>query len=269
MNITGTVLLNARGVNINGYDCFVNLSIPNKNTYNSLSGTNSATLNVPLSGYPSYSGISNSHIKFSPISLVFSNYYTGNLTYNNNLTSAPNSFTISSWQKGLVINESQAQSGSRINHYRSKSCASMCHSYFHYNSGRKSIEVLKSDGNWNTQTNSINFANDNWHHFAICKSGNRVQVFIDGNVAYNQTGTWSSQNMGSVMFNCTCQTLYIDDVVVIVDQALWSSSFTPPTDYLLGSTDTLDLNKVQRRNIIAANVDKKLIIPDPDGLKQY
>ena len=267
MQTTGTVLLNARGCNINGYDCFVNLSKDMKK-YSTTCWFNQLDGVTPLSGYQIWNGVTNSSTKFSPVSFSFSNYSDAYIVFTIN-ASIPTTFTVSTWQKGVVLNESQAQNNDiRKAHYRTKEFSAFAYLYARYNNITKSVQVRRSSG-WVEQAHSVNFANDNWHHYALTRSGNRIMVFIDGIMVFDKSySDWYSQGY-FLRLRGICQTMYADDLVVIAGQALWTSNFTPPSTYLLDSEYAMDLSDVKRRNIILSNVDKKLIIPDEETLKQY
>ena len=90
-----------------------------------------------------------------------------------------------------------------------------------------------------------------WHHYALCHSNNMLYWFVDGELirskdisdpkyqnfitnhdlfkTYTETGncvSWDSSSSSIV---------YMDDIVIIKDQCLWTEKFVPPTDVLVGN----------------------------------
>ena len=71
---------------------------------------------------------------------------------------------------------------------------------------------------------------DNWHHFAIVRSGQYVKLYMDG-AEIASTGTDyvnASQHLYVGGFGNTSYTLTLDELH-ITDNALWTENFTPPT----------------------------------------
>lgn len=112
------------------------------------------------------------------------------------------------------------------------------------NSGGQRAEAYKYD-----ITSGIPYAkyfSDNiygkWHHFAITRKNGTIYYFIDGKIKV----TYDSANIGDYFVNTNGYELcivngaesgyqaYLDDIVVIKDQCLWSSEFDPPTEKLIG-----------------------------------
>ena len=81
-----------------------------------------------------------------------------------------------------------------------------------------------------------------WHHFAITRKSGTIYYFIDGKIK----GTYDSTSIEDYFVNTNGYELnivngaesgyqaYLDDIVVIKDQCLWSSEFDPPTEKLIG-----------------------------------
>lgn len=88
-------------------------------------------------------------------------------------------------------------------------------------------------------TSSINVADGNWHHYAICKKQNILYWFIDGNFIDTLTPSFPTTNIllpdgGFSVGGADNYTYFngqIDDLCV-VGSALWTDNFTPPTNYL-------------------------------------
>lgn len=113
------------------------------------------------------------------------------------------------------------------------------------NSGFQRAEACRYD-NITNSVPYINVFSDNiygkWHHFAITRKSGTIYYFIDGKIK----GTYNSANIKDYFVNTNGYELcivdgaesgyraYLDDIVVIKDQCLWSSEFDPPTEKLVG-----------------------------------
>ena len=272
MQTTGTILLNARGMNINGYDCFVNLS---KNVYefNSISRTpaigTTATYDTnqtcPVPGKDQFFGVTSSG-KLSPTCLYMKNWGYVMYFYFNSVTSSTTVSTLSAWIKVNPYHTTNPSSNAWST--GGPGLELLCHRNAHILIRGYRNEVSYLTG---TTTNQISFTKDtsNWHHYLIESIGTRVLFFYDGTkiIDVNVTAPSYNQPFGISTWD---KDVFVDDLVMVKDQALVTSNFTVPSTYILDSEYALDPNKVKyRRNIVAANVDKKLIIPDEDVLKQY
>ena len=104
---------------------------------------------------------------------------------------------------------------------------------------------------WENTTYSKTITNA-WHHYAACRSNNMLYWFVDGELAnsldisdskyqnfvtnhgifkmYTETDNCRNWNSSSN------STVYMDDIVVIKDQCLWTEKFTTPTDVLVGNS---------------------------------
>lgn len=70
-----------------------------------------------------------------------------------------------------------------------------------------------------------------WHHIAVVKEGNTLYMFHDGVLSdtYDATGeAWSTQDQ-TLLTAGRFQSEYIDNVLLVKNQALWTATFTPPT----------------------------------------
>ena len=90
-----------------------------------------------------------------------------------------------------------------------------------------------------------------WHHYAVCRSNNMLYWFVDGELAnsldisdskyQNFVTNHGKFKMYTETDNCrdwnssSNSTVYMDDMVIIKDQCLWTKKFTPPTDVLVGN----------------------------------
>ena len=112
--------------------------------------------------------------------------------------------------------------------------------------------VLTTPGDRNEISYSKTITNA-WHHFAICHSNNMLYWFIDGELIRSEDisdpkyqnfitnhGKFKMYTQIDNCFNWSSSggssTVYMDDIVVIKDQCLWTKKFTPPTDVLVGNS---------------------------------
>ena len=266
MVVTGDLVLNLRGMNINGYDCFVNTSNQAWKYGNTYYPFHSSTHGVttPNPNFPVINEVATDYTKVSPCCLKLSNWYEIYI-YNNLVTNKYTTFTLYFWTKYSPFYSSNP-TNSEWTHAGSVFIAYSNATIF----GRgykNSIGVKNASSNAQDFTWSKGNVNT-WHNFAIVVSGNNKKIFYDGTkiVDYN---TSFSDNISQLILNCFYETIWYDDIVLVGNQALWSSNFTPPSTYLIDDSQTIPVDKIKRRNIVHANVDKKLIIPDDDTMKQY
>lgn len=111
--------------------------------------------------------------------------------------------------------------------------SSTLYAYFEIGISDTTIRLLNS-----TSGTSINFSQDysaststnTWHHLAVVKKDNSINVYIDGiakvtNVpwAYVPNSAWTNSAIGSYNYG------YIDEFR-FSNKARWTSNFTPPTE---------------------------------------
>ena len=115
---------------------------------------------------------------------------------------------------------------------------------FSDNAGGQRVEAFKYD--ITSDNPYIKYFSDNiygkWHHFVITRKNGTIYYFIDGKIE----GTYDSTSIEDYFVNTNGYELcivngaesgyqaYLDDIVVIKDQCLWSSEFDPPTEKLIG-----------------------------------
>lgn len=272
MQTTGTVLLNARGCNINGYDCFVNLS-KSTNEYQYLirnpaigsTAIYDSNKTCPIPGYTQSVEIT-SNSKISPICLLFKNWgYTIYFLTNTRINTG--TVTLAYWAKTNSYFSSTtnptSNPGTIIGAGMEVDIAKARLFYRHY-----AKQVLYLSGTTLT-TKSYTTDTSVWHHYVVETIENRILFFQDGTKILD-VNIPDSTVVGSNIpcFGTYGKDLYLDDIVFIDGEALWTSNFTPPSTYLLDSEYEVPVSNLKRRNIIAANIDKKIIIPD-EPLKQY
>jgi hypothetical protein len=77
-----------------------------------------------------------------------------------------------------------------------------------------------------------------WNHIAVTRSGLTVRCFLNGVVVSSYTGTvkyvlldgnTSAFNIGGGAFNQNLYSGYIDEFRVVLNKAMWTANFTPPT----------------------------------------
>ena len=256
MQTTGTVLLNGRCVNINGYPCFVNLS---KDMSNYKTNPFQKDYGDRESALPLITEItSNQSSPCSSYSLHTSNMDWNSFTFPDITVPKNRLMTACLWYKWVPI------SG-----YATNLCGGVEAFYdmgYWWNHNNTNYYYMRPSHSENWSSYVFNLDN-NWHHWAMVKSSNAFYLFIDG-VKVHTRNTSNDIFVGFGFRDKRCH-VYVDDLVYLYDQALWTSNFTPPSTYLLDSEYAMDLDQVKRRNIILSNVDKKLIIPDEETLKQY
>lgn len=136
------------------------------------------------------------------------------------------------------------------------------------NNGRQRTEVCRYTGTTPAVLYEKKFSDNiygKWHHFAITHKSDTFYFFIDGEIkdAYNST------SIGDYFVNANGYELnivngaesgygqaYLDDIVVIKDQCLWTEKFTPPIDMLVG-------NSLQYTQVLYSSVNEK------DKIKVY
>ena len=107
-----------------------------------------------------------------------------------------------------------------------------------------------SDGMWFAYYNSgftdltatsVNPNDGSWHHLSVARSGSTFKMFFDGVQVHSSTltaslGDFTNQNV-NIGFNTRNSTYikgYLQDVRVTKGLARYTSTFTPPTELLLG-----------------------------------
>ena len=113
------------------------------------------------------------------------------------------------------------------------------------NVARQRVEIFRYDDITSGSIYNNGFGDNiygKWHHFAITRKSGTIYYFIDGKIK----GTYDSASIGDYFVNTNGYEVcivdgaesgyqaYLDDIVVIKDQCLWSSEFTPPTEKLIG-----------------------------------
>ena len=103
------------------------------------------------------------------------------------------------------------------------------------------------------------YISDNtWSHIAIVRSGNTTSQYING-IKRNAISTFYSGNFSGLYVyfwnteNISGAYMLIDDIVFIKDQALWTSNFTVPNNYLLGSDSIAFPKRFSRKYIYLVN----------------
>lgn len=107
---------------------------------------------------------------------------------------------------------------------------------------------IRLSGSIHGNASATTYLDGNWHHYAITRKGSTIYFFVDGTLKGTSTGT-NNLNLSSNAFigkwGYTSSTSgnigYLDDIVIL-REALWTSSFSIPTNYLLSTTYKLYLN---------------------------
>ena len=87
-----------------------------------------------------------------------------------------------------------------------------------------------------------------WHHYAVCHSNNMLYWFFDGELLKSldvSDSKYQNYFTNHGLYKMYIQAggkwdgrgnIYMDDIVVIKDQCLWTKKFTSPTDALVGNS---------------------------------
>ena len=242
MNITGDIILNIRALD-NG--TIVNLA-------NDHTGINTQ--------YSSTGQVLKTQTKFSKYSMMISNGHGNFYSYIKpgclNLTDTD--FTISLW-----IYRSEVYSGG---HGREELFGFAQNA----NRGQDGLFVLRSASGSDDRLIIIENVNNTeimhvsgpqvpynqWVHVALTRQNYIYRVFLNGTKAIEtsfSSGTCLKnssivQELYGIRGNTSNYSIYVDDYIFIKGQALWTSNFTPPTDYIYTPT-----TEVTKHNIIFPN----------------
>jgi len=112
-------------------------------------------------------------------------------------------------------------------------------------SGQQIRTIFSSDGSSNSISYDGTVTNNTWHHFAIVADGTNVTVYLDGS-QIRQTAIVLNTNTLPLHIGDTLNLSatsaqfegYISDVRVVRGSAVYTSSFTPPTERLTAITNT-------------------------------
>lgn len=246
-NITGDLLLNLRSINGKLYNC------TDKNLYKSIS---------TFSSLDSYTTKLSQHSIFpSRIKTAFKVYFKKPKT----LPSAPSKYTLSFWmyQKTSIFNISNFNyTGAGLSseeRFTSKPSGCACRMAIH--TGAKAgiffqqadmFEYDVSNPNtihyiFNIFTSGIEEPINQWTHYAFVRDNNTTYIFRNGNIIYTRPINYTPAVYGPTYLNiyeCDSAEFYLDDIVYIENQALWTSNFTVPNEYITGPyTGTLSKRK--------------------------
>ena len=131
------------------------------------------------------------------------------------------------------------------------------YNFFSYNTaGKARIQEIQ----WITPDNNGTFSSEyfssstipikQWVHVAFVKNGTNVNCYINGTLYLSAPSSFNLKDkyLSNITIYCWDYTssgkspstyfYYIDDIVFIKDQALWTSNFTPPNNYLTGDRNT-------------------------------
>ena len=92
-----------------------------------------------------------------------------------------------------------------------------------------------------------------WHHYAATYNGSTYKMYEDGNQIISTNSTLAPGNIDHIHFiigpasAAIGSKAAVDDVVIISNQILWTSNFTPPNYFLTGDKDT---HRISNKHII-------------------
>lgn len=108
--------------------------------------------------------------------------------------------------------------------------------------------LQRGDGNYDVRGLSLAKASfGQWNYYAISKKGNMMYYFRDGKLLYSQDissiSNYYLENNGDLRFYsgfvyANNQPHYIDDIVFIKDQCLWTEDFSLPVEPLIGDLES-------------------------------
>lgn len=108
--------------------------------------------------------------------------------------------------------------------------------------------LQRGDGNYDVRGLSLAKASfGQWNYYTITKKGSMMYYFRDGKLLYSQDisniSNYYLENNGDLRFysgfaGANNQPHYIDDIVFIKDQCLWTEDFTLPTEPLIGDLES-------------------------------
>ena len=259
MQVTnGRILLNARYMNINGYDCFINL----ENVVNGDLGDGGWDTHddwvPPVTGVTQKIFCSSKCI--SAKALAVQNIYGVNIPYSNISLSSQSDFTVAHWVRfnsvdpnnqyclGIIFVSFPNYTPQLWDQYGYQSNIFM-------DETKVQITTGANDVNYNFQPNT-------WYHIMISKKGSTVYLFINGNLVLNFTKTNSLSNSSPWKIELRGERALCeyDDIVVVQGECLATSSFSLPTDYLLDKkyNTTLTYNNIIYPYTVA---ERKAILP--------
>ena len=100
------------------------------------------------------------------------------------------------------------------------------------------IAVAKTSGSWVIDTTvSVSISLNQWHHIAVVRDGLKIYVFLDGTKTIDATfgadaiASTSYMTIGSNSYQAGNRRFngYIDELRMLLGQAVWTDDFTPPT----------------------------------------
>ena len=260
MQTTGTVVLNARGMRINGCSCLINRA--------PLTYTTPIQIKT-LDGDPismQETTCSTNHLKFGSASALSVAYNITQLI----ITGYPKSkkFTLSAWMKNLGISGYNKRETSLMTEDVT------CNFYNYPDIKELFIYKLAADGvtsqsSYQASPFYSGYDFNAWHHYAFCRDNNIVYVFLDG-VKYSTTILWEYRPNTASNFNVMYRSYngytYVDDLVAIDGECLWTSNFTPPSTYLLDDQYVIPTKKIERNSIVLYDNDP---YPWSDKMRVY
>ena len=244
--ITGEVLIDSRVIN----DRFTNLS-DNKLTKISF-----------VKSHPSYESFNlNNTSRFNKKSLELNSNYTGSDNENIGLWLQTKNLSNDNWTVSCWVNYDKITSisttfpqrilfdiGCLDNNNLRRTLLEIYNSVYFYN-----VDV----STWNTlQTINPYTFPSGWVHIAHVLNNKTISVYINGTKILGPSNLnlqFSNDKSSFIQLRlCIKGILLLDDIVVINNQALWTSNFTVPDYYLTGDHDLP--NRLSNKNIIFPGV---------------
>ena len=296
MRTSGTVLLNARSVKLNGHHAVVNYSKDTNNETTTCRPFNYNFIGEQYRLESKYLTTSTSPHKYSAASICGFGYDAiaiDSSPYINNLCASTTNCTVSCWCNFFIFHSPSSRSeddfpfkdkrGAFNVVYGTDTFMTMVDGSGQSSTGGfydtyiypflQSIDFQRGASRTNlknftkvTVPDSTKMFYNGWHHYVFTRSGSLDRVFLDGiKQAEYSTNDYIPFPMLRTMF---CRT-YFDDLVIIEGDVLWTENFTPPSTFLLDPDYSVDDSQLSQRNVLVSSVNTSLLFPSKVKIKIY
>ena len=182
-------------------------------------------------------------------SIYFNNNNNGYVSYatqvNNalNLASGAGNWTVECWHYALSYPTGQGAVLQKGWYYGTTYSS---YGFISSSNGTINFYVGNGGGSPYGAAVSTSFSLNTWNHFAMVRQGNLIQCYINGNLfsAYTLTFTMGDAGGDLYLSRSTTNTAstyvngYVNNVRIVKGQAVYTSTFTPPTTALTAVTNT-------------------------------
>ena len=275
MHVTnGRILLNSRYMNINGYDCFINLeNVVNGDLEDGSWDTHDNWV-TPMPGVEQKIFCGEKCI--SPKTLAVQNIFGVEFPYSNISLSSQSDFTLAYWGRYKSLHPENHHSFGIIFSSFPNYWPNLWDQYRPHQGSlidTTAIQITTKENKFD-----YDFESNTWYHIMISKKGTDVYVFINGDLilTFSQTDSISNSSPWNVELRGIRALCEYDDIVVVQGECLATESFSLPTDYLLDKkyNTTLTYNNIiypltigERKAILPSSIPIQEM--DPNILKVY